>query len=255
MRESRVGPRTARITLLVLAALAASAASPVTVRQTRIVTLPPGRALVIDITIGAVKIEGSDRADAELLIERQAPSTASLARIPVTIDETPERVTVRGVQAEGATNPELRVDLTVRVPRGAVFERIQVIEGRLSINQFSGQLTADVRRGPIEGTDLSGTLRLETGIGSVVLTRAKLSPDGLLRLRTFNGDIRLALAETPPDARILALALNGTIRSDIPLTKKDTWGPRWSETTLGRGEPVISLDVVTGTIEISCPKP
>jgi hypothetical protein len=102
---------------------------------------------------------------------------------------------------------------------------------------------------------LSGTLRLETGIGSIVLNRTRLSLNGLLRLRTFNGDVRLTLAERPPDARILALALNGTIRSDIPLTTKDTWGPRWSETTLGRGEPVISLDVVTGTIEIKSPRP
>ena len=52
----------------------------------------------------------------------------------------------------------------------------------------------------------------------------------------------------------MALALNGTIRSEIPLTMKDTWGPRWGEVTLGRGEPVISLDVVNGGIEIRAPK-
>ena len=65
-------------------------------------------------------------------------------------------------------------------------------------------------------------------------------------MRAFNGDVRLTLAERPADARILALALNGTIKSDIPLTLRETWGPRWGETTLGKGEPVISLDVVTG---------
>jgi hypothetical protein len=37
------------------------------------------------------------------------------------------------------------------------------------------------------------------------------------------------------------------------LTRRDTWGPRWGETTLGKGEPVISLDVVTGLIEIKVP--
>ena len=66
--------------------------------------------------------------------------------------------------------------------------------------------------------------------------------------------MRITLAERPADARILALALNGHIRSDIPLTMKDTWGPRWGEATLGKGEPVISLDVVTGTIEIKSPR-
>jgi hypothetical protein len=51
----------------------------------------------------------------------------------------------------------------------------------------------------------------------------------------------------------MALALNGAITSDIPLTVRDTWGPRWAETTIGKGQPVISLDVVTGTVEIRSP--
>jgi DUF4097 and DUF4098 domain-containing protein YvlB len=87
----------------------------------------------------------------------------------------------------------------------------------------------------------------------VTVTGARLPPNGLLRLRSFNGDVRLTMAERPTDARILALALNGQIKSDIPLTTRDTWGPRWGETTLGKGEPVISIDVVTGMIEIKSP--
>jgi hypothetical protein len=74
-----------------------------------------------------------------------------------------------------------------------------------------------------------------------------------LRLRAFNGDVRLTLAERPADARIMALALNGHVKSEIPLKHRDTWGPRWGEATLGKGEPVISLDVVTGTVEIKSP--
>jgi DUF4097 and DUF4098 domain-containing protein YvlB len=81
----------------------------------------------------------------------------------------------------------------------------------------------------------------------------RLVPDGLLRLRTFNGDVRLTLAERPTDARVLALALNGSIESNLTLTMKDTWGPRWGEATLGKGEPVISIDVITGTIDIKVP--
>jgi len=71
-----------------------------------------------------------------------------------------------------------------------------------------------------------------------------------LRLRAFNGDVRLQMPAAPTDARVMALALNGSIQSDIPMTTRDTWGPRWSEATLGKGEPVISIDVVTGKVEI-----
>ena len=51
----------------------------------------------------------------------------------------------------------------------------------------------------------------------------------------------------------MALALNGTITSQLPLTLKAGWGPRWGEATIGRGEPVVSLDVVTGDIRIEMP--
>lgn len=221
--------------------------------QTRVVPLPAGKSLAIEITVGTVRIEGWDKTEAEIAIERHAPSMAQLDALPIVFEDSPSRISVRVTQADGATEPVLRSDITVRLPRAAVIDRVQVLEGRIVVSRFSGTLTADIRRGPIEGKDLSGTLRLESGIGSVTVTGARLSPDGLLRLRAFNGDVRLTLAERPADARIMALALNGSITSQIPLAMKDTWGPRWGETTLGKGEPVISLDVITGTIEIRSP--
>ena len=248
---------------IVLAAALIAAADPsagahiaavdVTDRQTKVVAMPPGKTLSIDVTIGNVRIDGWDRPDVEIVVERRAPAAAQLSRLPLVIDDTPARVTVRALQTDDTTDPALRADVSVRVPRDAVIERIDVLEGRINVGGFNGRLTAAIRRGPIEGKDVSGTLRLEAEIGTIVLANARLSPGGLLRLRTFNGDVRLSLAERPPDARIMALALNGQIKSDIPLTRRETWGPRWAETTLGKGEPVISIDVVTGTVEIKSP--
>jgi len=238
---------------IVLAAALAIAGTDESDKQTRVITLPAGKTLSIEITVGSVRIEGSDRGDAEITIERHAPAAALFARLPVVIDDTPARASIRVTQLDGGTDPALRADLIVRVPHGAALDRVQVLEGRISVTRFAGTLNADIRRGPIDGKDLAGTLRLESGIGSVVLTGTRLSANGLLRLRAFNGDVRLTLAERPADARIMALALNGAIKSDIPLTLRETWGPRWGETTIGKGEPVISLDVVTGTVEIRSP--
>jgi DUF4097 and DUF4098 domain-containing protein YvlB len=228
-------------------------AADVTDRQTKVVTLPAAKPLSIEITIGHVRIDGWDKPEAEIVIERRVPSTAHQARLPITIEDTPERVSIKAIQTEGTTDPALRADVTLRVPRRAMIDRVLVLEGRIAVTGFTGHLTADIRRGPIDGKDVSGTLRLESGIGSVTLTGARLSANGLLRLRAFNGDVRLSLAERPADARIMALALNGQVRSDIPLTHRNTWGPRWAEATLGKGEPVISLDVVTGNVEIKSP--
>lgn len=222
-------------------------------RQTRTLPLPEGRAVTIEVTVGSVRIDGWDRDEIEIAVERHVPAPADQARLPIIIDDTPARVVIRAVQAPGETDAALRVAITIRVPRAALIERVQVMEGRIALNGLHGGISADLRRGPIAAADVSGSVRLETGIGPVTLSAARLSPAGVLRLRTFNGDLRLKLSERPADARILALALNGSISSTIPLTMKDTWGPRWGEATLGRGQPVISLDVVTGTIEIRSP--
>ncbi len=237
---------------IVLAAILIAPAD-VTDRQTRVVPLPSGKILAIDVTIGNIRVDGWDKPEVEIVVERRAPSAAQLARLPLAIDDTPERITVRAVQADHTTDAALRADVSVRVPRDAVIDRVDVLEGRIAVEGFNGRLTAAIRRGPIDAKDVSGTLRLETEIGGIVLTNARLSPKGLLRVRTFNGDVKLSLAERPADARIMALALNGQIKSDIPLTRRDTWGPRWAEATLGKGEPVISIDVVTGTVEIKSP--
>ena len=205
---------------------------------------------MLELTVGDVRILGSDRADVDVAVQRSAPTIEGLQQLPLVVEDTPERVTLRLVQADGGTDAAFRTDVVLRIPLDATVERVRVMEGKLTVEQLRGALTADVRRGPIDATDVAGALRLETGIGSITLKNARLSPGGLLRLRAFNGDIRLQMPGAPADARVMALALNGTIQSDIPMTTRDGWGPRWSEATLGKGEPVISIDVVTGKVEI-----
>lgn len=225
-------------------------AADVSDRTARVLALPVERALSLRLTIGHVRIIGEARTDAHLEVVRQAPDASLLARIPLTIEARADAVEINAVQADGGTDSALRTDVTLRVPARATIDTIQILEGRLDLRGVSGSVRADVRRGPIDAASVSGTLRLETEIGNVVVRDARLVAGGLLRLRTFNGDVQLNLAERPSDARILALALNGTLASDIPLTMKDTWGPRWGETTIGSGQNVISIDVVTGNVEI-----
>jgi hypothetical protein len=232
---------------------ATNAAADVTDRQTRVIALPEGRPLVIEITIGTVRIEGWDKADVEITVERRASDAPQLSRLPVSIAEVPPGLVVTALQTAGTADPALRSDVTVRLPRSATIERLRVLEGRITIDGFRGTIDGNIRRGPIEARDISGIVRLSTEIGPVTLTGARLSAHGLLRLRTFNGDVKLTLAQRPADARIMALALNGSIKSEIPLSMRDRWGPRFGEATLGKGEPVISIDVVTGAVEIKSP--
>jgi hypothetical protein len=222
-------------------------------RQSRTFPVAPAGLLLLEMAVGDLTIVGSSRVDAQIDVVRRTPTDADLKRIPVLFEQTGDIIRVRALQQNGGTDPELRTDVTLHVPHRARLGRMRVFEGRVTLTALHGEIALELERGPINATDLSGTVRLETDIGHITVDRARLSADGLLRLRTFNGDVKLTLAERPADARILALALNGTIASDIPLTMKDKWGPRSGEATLGRGAPVISLDVVTGRIEIRSP--
>jgi hypothetical protein len=221
-------------------------------RQTRTIALQPGQAITLEITNGHVRIEGWSRGEAALEVTRTAPDAAALARIPIDITSDGD-VRISARQTGGGTDPALRTDVTLRVPHDVVLKSVRIMEGRLQVRALGGAITAEVRRGPIEAEDVQGEVRLETSIGHITASGMRLSPQGLLRLRTFNGNVRLQLAERPANARVMALALNGTITSQIPLRMKDAWGPRWGEATLGAGEPVISIDVITGRIEITAP--
>jgi hypothetical protein len=250
-RRARVRGLAAAAALAGLAGLPAVVAGDVDDRVTRTVAVPAGGTIVIEASNAIVHVAGSDRQDLGLEVVRRAPTREDLPRFPVLVEQTGGRTRIAVVQA--GTDARLQATIRLDVPRGAVIERLLVAEGRLEIADLTGAVTADVRRGPIAATRVSGVLRLETGIGDVTVEQARLVPEGLIRLRTFNGDIRLAFAEAPADARVMALALNGTVTSQIPLHTKTAWGPRWAETTIGRGEPVVSLDVVSGAIRIEAP--
>ena len=236
--------------LLILAA-ATPAAADVTDRLARVVPLPPGTPVSLRITIGRVQVIGWDRSDLSIEIVRRAPAAPLLARIPVQIDTTVDGVIIQALQADDGRDAAYRTDIVLRAPAAAPFRDLALFEGRLEITGLSGACSAHVERGDVMARNVSGAIRLETGMGNISLEGATLSPGGLIRLRTFNGDVTLALAARPANARILALSMGGAITSDIPLNRQERWGPRWGEATIGTGEPLISIDVVNGNIAIT----
>jgi hypothetical protein len=236
--------------LVVLLAPGLSRAAEVTDRVARTLALPAGRAIRVEATIADVTIVGSDRVDVAVEIVRRAPTAADLARFPVRVDESADALLIDTVQSSDGRDPTLKATIVIQAPASAVVQAVRVFEGTVKISSLTEACDVDVRRGAIEASDLSGRIRLESGIGRIDVTRSTLTAGGMMRLRVFNGPLRVRLARAPDNARILAVTFNGTISSDIPLTMKDQFGPRFGETTIGAGEPVMSLDVVKGDIEI-----
>lgn len=199
----------------------------------------PRTTVTIDAGAADIKIVGSTRADIEV---RSEGATATMEG---------DRLTIRTGDAAGTPNRGARARIELSVPQEIAINEIRLVDGQLTLQGLRGRVAADVRQGGIRATDLSGVVRLETGFGDVVAERARLAPAGLLRLRAFNGNVRLGLDRQPENARVLALSFNGHIESNLPLNRRESFGPRFAEATFGSGEPVISLDAVNGDITIT----
>src|SRR5262249_42151977 len=172
-------------------------------------------------------------------------------RFPVTIEARPDGIHVGARQAGDARDAALKSVIAIAAPADAVFETVRVFEGRVRLQNLRRACDVALERGAIEAAGGGGRVRLDAGLGSVDVKSAELTPGGMMRLRVFNGPLRVRFARPPANARILALTFNGTITSDIPLTMRDRFGPRFGEWTIGTGDPVVSMDVVKGDISVA----
>lgn len=220
-------------------------------RVSRTLALPAGLAVQVDATIADVTITGSNRPDVSVEIVRRAPAAGDLAAFPAVIETAGGALRIGSVQRDEGRDARLKSEIVIRAPASATFRSVRVFEGRVRVEGLTTACDVDLRRGAIDARGLAGRIRLEAGIGSVDVSDSTLTPGGMMRLRVFNGPLRVRFAQAPANARILAVTFNGAIASDIPLTTKDAFGPRFGETTLGSGDPVMSLDVVKGDIAIT----
>jgi hypothetical protein len=249
----RALPGSAAVLLIAIAPAFGGAAF--TDRTSRVVPIAAGTPIRIDATVADVTITGSARSDLRIDVERRVPTRDDLAKLPVTIDSDPDGVHVAVVQAHDGRDSDLNAVIALAVPADALLRSVRVFEGSVRLSNVTGESNVDLRRGVIEANRLAGRIRLESGLGGIDVRDSDLTPGGVMRLRVFNGPLRVRFARPPANGRILAVTLNGTIASDIPLTMKDRFGPRFGESTLGTGDSVLSADVVKGDISLTVGKP
>ncbi|HEY7788928.1 MAG TPA: hypothetical protein VIC33_00295 [Vicinamibacterales bacterium] len=258
MRTMGAGGWRSVAALLFACLLASPAAAADADHLTRTLPVPPHTPIAVAITEGTITITGEARSDLAIDIVRRARNGKSTDLLPLVAEKSADGIQISALQpAQGdqpGHDPDLQADVTIHAPADAVFSSVTAFEGRITLTNLRGAITADITRGPIEATGVSGQVRLTGHLGDVTVQRAQLTPGGLLRLRTFNGNVRLALAKRPANARVLAVTYNGQISSLMPLQMKTRFGPNFGEASIGSGEPLISIDVVRGDIQISAPK-
>jgi hypothetical protein len=244
--------------LLLLVGLAAAlpVPAPAVVRDRQARTLParPSTPIEIRVPEGTVDIRGEDRTDISVVVERDLSDSAAAASWPIAIDEEEDHLAVHVFPPPAVLGPAAAT-VTVAAPRATHLRLVDVGEGRLVLRGWRGPVTARVARGPIQGDDLAGILRLETSVGDITLRGFDLRRDGLLRCRTMNGNISVTLSRPPADARVLLLTMGGRVLSDLPVTDREGFGGRLKEGLIGNAQPLLSLDAVRGDLTVRLPAP
>src|SRR5947208_3283129 len=109
----------------------------VTDRVTRTVTLRAGEPIRVDATIADLTITGSNRPDVQIEIVGRGPRAGELAKYPALIESGEDALHVSAVQAEDGRDAQLKSQITIRAPSGALFQSVRVFEGKITLSNLT----------------------------------------------------------------------------------------------------------------------
>jgi hypothetical protein len=197
-----------------------------------------------EVKVDAVKSAWSKERLDEARIEIQADQNDVSIRT-----EYPDHDRTFNYGNDDEHNNPASVEYTITVPRQARLDEIKLINGRLDVQDLTGEVHASCINGRIQAQNLQGPVRLSTINGELDATMNQL-PTAEVKLSSVNGTLRVTL---PSDskAELKASTVSGNISDDfgLPVTRHQYVG-RSLHGQLGGGGTLVKLSNVNGTIEI-----
>jgi DUF4097 and DUF4098 domain-containing protein YvlB len=212
---------------------------------------------------GAVHITGWDRDEVKVDAVKTARTKDRLAEATIEVHADQNDVSIRteypnhdhtfnfgddNDTGNERSNPA-SVEYTITVPRQARLDEIKLINGRLDIQDVTGEVHASSVNGRIQARSLQGLVKLGTVNGELDASVDQLSSSEL-KLSSVNGKLRVTL---PSDAKaeLKASTVSGNISDDfgLPVTRHQFIG-RSLHGQLGSGGTLVKLSNVNGMIEI-----
>ena len=169
------GGRLTALALVLVAALAGSAAADEPVIERDVVELSPVKGgkiekLEIDNRLGDVRIEGHDRDSISIIAVKRAPDHETLERLKVSLIPDPSgpvsisTALLAGQEARPIPAGSVRIDLVVLAPRSAAVEA-RVWKGRIAIKGLDAGAELTAVDGDIDVEQVSGTISTESNHG------------------------------------------------------------------------------------------
>lgn len=217
---------------------------------------PNGRVSVSNVN-GSITITTWDRSEVKLEAVKTADSKERLAEVEIKIDARADSFSVETNydnwknQRNWNRNGKLNVEYRLTVPKNAVLDEIETVNGSVSITNSNNLTKASTVNGTVTATNLRGTANLSTVNGTVVADFDQLQTGSKITLNTVNGRVNLTIP-SDANATVKADTVNGSITNEfgLPVRKgkyvgKDLYGK------IGNGEVQIRLNSVNGGLAIA----
>ncbi|HEY3927943.1 MAG TPA: DUF4097 family beta strand repeat-containing protein [Candidatus Koribacter sp.] len=236
--------------LVVLAAALPAAAAPY--RDEFHKTYPASSNIVVSLSNinGDVQITAWDQNQVQLDAVKTANSEEKLKEAEIRVDACDSRIRIETHYPEHFTNHNpATVEYTLKVPRNARLDKIELVNGRLEITGVKGDVRGSSVNGAVSGKALSGDVELTTVNGTVTSELVNMLSSHHVKLSSVNGRVELAMPKNA-DAHLSASTVSGSISSDFNLPIHKGFVGSDLDTTLGSGATRVELSNVNGSIQI-----
>jgi DUF4097 and DUF4098 domain-containing protein YvlB len=220
---------------------------------------PTGRVSLENIN-GGVQIKVWDQASVQVDAIKRAYRRERLAEAKIEVSATEENIRIKTEypdenqnfrSGEGRYNNPAIVDYTLTVPRKAVLESIDLINGSIDIDGVEGNVKASSINGKVMAKGLAAEARLSTINGPLQVTFTQLDESKAIELGSVNGNVTLIIPSNA-NASIRANTVHGGISSDFGLkVKHGEYVGHSLDGQIGTGGPRIKLANVNGGIQIN----
>jgi hypothetical protein len=216
-----------------------------------------GRVNVSNVN-GSIIVEAWDRNEVKLEAIKTADTQENLADVEIKIDSRQDSFSVeadydstKNGKREWKNYRKLEVQFRLSVPRTAVLNEIETVNGSVAVSNFVNYTKVSAVNGEVKATNLRGNANLSTVNGSVDAVFDRLETGTKISLSTVNGRVNLMIP-SDSNATIKADTLNGSINNDFGLpvrtgeyVGRDLYGK------IGTGVVEIRLNSVNGGLTVN----
>ena len=226
----------------------------------------PNATLRIDNPRGSVTIRGIDGSDAQLRAVKSASSATHLKDITVNMTAGPGDILIKTAFLRQKNQPFFAggwsVDYTLSVPRSARIARLDVDEGKVSIEGMQNtdvlqgmedtDIQANVVDGQLEIRNCCGNIKAGVGNGAIDLIYGRCDrPRYYSDVQVLNGNVRVSIARGAP-FHVHGETVNGKIVNELGDTVQLNGAPqRKIDVSVGTGRRCdIAIHVTSGDITV-----